>query len=88
MASVQSHKVPRVRQARQSIAHIPSTDTVREKENVTVDTGAIAKLSTQDKQSTKKARSKSIGPGGLDALREDTGNKQVIECRTLRRNQV
>lgn len=75
MSSTQSPKAPRVRQVRKSIAHTPS-DITGNKENVTVDAGAIASFSAQGKQVVKKSRSKSIGPGGLDALKEGSGNKQ------------
>ena len=77
MTSVQSPKAPRMRQARKSIAHVPTGDTGGGKENLTVDTATIGIVSAQKKQDGKKTRSKSIGPGGLDALREDAGNKQV-----------
>jgi len=77
MASTQSPKVPKVRQARKSLAAMPSTDLGGDKENMTVDTAATANLGAQGKQIAKRLRSKSIGPGGLDALKEDAGNKQV-----------
>ena len=67
-----------MRQARKSIAHTPSTDITANKENTTVDVGGIASLSAQGKQGAKKNRSKSIGPGGLDALKEGSGNKQEV----------
>ena len=78
MSSIPSPKAPRVRQARKSIAHTPSADIIGNKENTTVDVGAIAGLSAQGKQGAKKNRSKSIGPGGLDALKEGSGNKQEV----------
>ena len=78
MSSTQSPKVPRVRQARKSIAHTPSADITGNKENATVDAGAVASFSAQGKQAAKKSRSKSIGPGGLDALKEGSGNKQEV----------
>lgn len=77
MASTQSAKVPRVRQVRKSLAAMPSMDVSGDKENMTVDTAAITGLVSQGKQASKKSRSKSIGPGVLDALNEDAGNKQV-----------
>ncbi|CAD6589673.1 MAG: hypothetical protein ASARMPRED_004164 [Alectoria sarmentosa] len=76
MSSTQSPKIPRVRQARKSIAHTPSADITGNKENATVGTGAIASFGAQGKQAAKKNRSKSIGPGGLDALKDGSGNKQ------------
>ena len=77
MASMQSPKAPRMRQARKSIAHMPSTDIVGNKENLTEGSATIGTLDAQVQQQGKKSRSKSIGPGGLDALKEDSGNKQV-----------
>lgn len=79
MSSIlQSPKVSRVRQARKSIAHTPSTNSIGNKENATVDAGAIASFSAPGKQAAKKVRSKSIGPGGLDALQEGSGNTQEV----------
>ena len=78
MSGTQSPKVPRVRQARKSIAHTPSADITGNKENATVDAGAIGSLSTQGKQAVKKNRSKSIGPGGLDTLKEGSGNRLKV----------
>lgn len=78
MSNTQSPKAPRVRQARKSIAHMPSAGIVGDKENATVDAGAIASFSAQGKQAAKENRSKSIGPGGLDALKEGSGNKQEV----------
>ena len=82
MASVESPKLPRMRQARKSIAYIPSTDTVGDKENATVDTSALTSLESVSKSKAKKTRSKSIGPGGLAALKEDSGNIQVGLARS------
>ncbi|KAL9034251.1 MAG: hypothetical protein Q9180_005510, partial [Flavoplaca navasiana] len=53
---------------------MPSPDTVN-KENSTVDSTTLAEA---PKASLKKSRSKSIGPGGLDALKETTGNRREI----------
>ena len=60
--------------SRKSIAHMPSPDTVH-KENTTVDSTTLADA---PKASLKKSRSKSIGPGGLDALKEITGNRREV----------
>ena len=67
-----------MRQARKSLAHVPSIDVSGDKENLGVDSAALSSLTVQGKQTTKKSRSKSLGPGGLDALRESTGNKQEV----------
>ena len=83
MASTQSPKMPRMRQARKSLAHVPSADSTGDKENLTVDSVALTSLTAQVKQSSRKTRSKSIGPGGLDALKQSTGNKQEVSICTL-----
>ena len=72
-----------MRQARKSLAHVPSTDVSGDKENLMVDSAALSSLTVQGKQATKKSRSKSLGPGGLDVLSESTGNKQEVEDPNL-----
>jgi len=47
-----------------------------DKENMTVDTSAIAAKATSKLQ--KRSRSKSLGPGGIDALKEDAGNRRKV----------
>jgi kinetochore protein Spc7/SPC105 len=62
---------------RQLIAQMPSAD----KENMTADIGAIGgvtKRAAFGERSSKKLRSKSIGPGGLDALKDGTGNRRKV----------
>lgn len=59
--------------SRKSIAHIPSN--AMDKENMTTDIGELGSRRTQLGEK-KKARSKSIGPGGLDALQDGTGNRR------------
>ena len=81
MSSIQSPKPPRVRQARKSIAHTPSAHSTGNEENATVAVGKAADFIAQGKQTVKKSRSKSIGPGGLDALTEGSGNKQHVGLR-------
>lgn len=72
-----------MRQARKSIAHLPSSDVGANKENATLDAAALTSMTATGKQAAKKSRSKSIGPGGLDALKEGTGNKGgVRQCRS------
>ncbi|KAL6716387.1 hypothetical protein ACLMJK_005953 [Lecanora helva] len=77
MASTQSPEVSRMRHARKSIAHMPSTGIDINKENSTTGGAAIGDQDARDKQSSKKSRSKSLGPERLDALKEDSGNKRV-----------
>ena len=79
MATTQSPKAAQTRpDARKSIAHLPSPDINIEKENMTL--GNIATMSSmmETKAEPKKKRSKSIGPGGLDALKEDSGNRRKV----------
>ena len=64
-----------MRQARKSIAHLPSPDLGGDKENATVDLSTLSSLTTKGKQNAKKSRSKSVGPGGLDALKASAGNR-------------
>lgn len=67
--------------SRQSIAHLsPSKDHEYDKENATADLGSIRKrklaVSNADR---KKSRSKSLGPGGLEALKESAGNTTKVK---------
>ena len=82
MATPQSPKVVQKRlHSRKSIAHPPTTDSFVEMENVTIDLSATA---APGKAKVKKSRSKSLGPGGLEALTEDAGNRRkvrLIKCR-------
>lgn len=82
MAENKSPRAPRMRQARKSIGHLPSMDTSVDKENATVDSSSFATMAAATKQTGKKTRSKSLGPGGIDALKEGTGNKsRVSSCK-------
>ena len=73
-----------MRQARKSIAHLPSSDVGGNKENATLDASALTSMTSTGKQAAKKSRSKSIGPGGLDALKEGRGNKGGVRQRRSR----
>ncbi|KAJ5294370.1 hypothetical protein N7508_009191 [Penicillium antarcticum] len=69
---------PRPR-SRQSIAHVPrSKMTSLDKENATAEFGAAQPFagSTRSAPKDKKSRSKSLGPGGLDALKNSNGNRR------------
>ncbi len=79
MSTTQSPKASGMQpRARKSIAHIPSPDITGDKENLTVDSAGISSLTASSKLGGKKSRSKSIGPGGLDALRENGGNRRAV----------
>jgi kinetochore protein Spc7/SPC105 len=69
--------------SRKSIAHLPSAEHggSMDKENMTADIGALVgshKRATAGEKLNKKSRSKSIGPGGLDALKDGTGNRRQV----------
>ncbi|PKY02532.1 Spc7-domain-containing protein [Aspergillus campestris IBT 28561] len=70
---------PRPR-SRRSIAHVPRTRTATagDKENATLDIGAPKTRDDSAKAAAKekKSRSKSLGPGGLDALQDSNGNRR------------
>ncbi|KAI4138676.1 MAG: hypothetical protein L6R39_006668, partial [Caloplaca ligustica] len=65
--------------SRKSIAHLPSLE-MTEKENGMIDSAGLAATA---KAASKKSRSKSIGPGGLDALQEGTGNRRDAAAATI-----
>ncbi|TVY60893.1 Kinetochore protein spc7, partial [Lachnellula suecica] len=73
MSSRDEATLPATRpKSRKSLAHIPSANSLG-KENMTADLGAL--VGGKEKAS-RKSRSKSIGPGGLDALKDTTGNRR------------
>lgn len=63
-------------------ATLPSTRRTRkstsamDKDNATLDLGSGPTLA--DNRKKAKSRSKSIGPGGLDALKAGSGNRRVV----------
>ncbi|EKD17153.1 uncharacterized protein L3040_005376 [Drepanopeziza brunnea f. sp. 'multigermtubi'] len=63
--------------SRKSLAHVPSAQSM-DQENMTADLGALAggKRAVPIEKPSKKSRSKSIGPGGLDALKDSSGNRR------------
>lgn len=75
MSSRQEVTLPAILpKSRKSLAHIPSSQDM-DQENVTADIGALAGAK---KAVSKKSRSKSIGPGGLDTLKDTTGNRRKV----------
>ncbi|KAL8837034.1 MAG: hypothetical protein Q9170_002688, partial [Blastenia crenularia] len=66
-------------QSRKSIAHMPSPEFTN-KENATIDSAVLAPAT---KEASRKSRSKSIGPGGLDALQEGSGNRRQAAAATF-----
>ena len=63
-----------------------------DKENMTADIGGMmaTKRTALGERPGKKSRSKSIGPGGLDALKDSTGNrpKVILDIPRLKRFQL
>jgi kinetochore protein Spc7/SPC105 len=66
--------------SRQSIANVTSSKELEfDKENVTADPSSMRKRKlTGTEAERKKLRSKSLGPGGLDALKESPGNRTKV----------
>ncbi len=81
MSSREEVTLPATRpKSRKSMGTQPSADVV-DKENMTADIGALDvahKRTTLGDRQSKKSRSKSIGPGGLDALKDATGNRRKV----------
>lgn len=65
--------------SRKSIAHMPSYN-ITNKENVTIDSAVLPPTQIL---ASKKSRSKSIGPGGLDALKEGSGNRGEVRLAAI-----
>jgi hypothetical protein len=64
--------LPATRRTRRSVGAHTDVNKAFEKENATVDvTSSLA-------ASRKKSRSKSLGPGGLDALMKANGNRRAV----------
>ncbi|MCJ1285991.1 hypothetical protein MMC26_005333 [Xylographa opegraphella] len=75
MSTTQSPKATQVRRTRKSIAYLPSPDVTLDKENT--EDGATTNRASA-KPASRKVRSRSLGPGGLDALKQDPGNRQKL----------
>lgn len=79
MASRNEVTLPTTRpKSRKSLGSIPSAGAM-DQENMTTDFAALAsgKRAPAPKP-LKKSRSKSIGPGGLDALKDTSGNRRKV----------
>ncbi|KAK4128151.1 Spc7-domain-containing protein [Parathielavia appendiculata] len=71
MATQNEVTLPAMRRTRKSIGGDTSTRKTLDKENRTLDVGGAMA------GSRKKSRSKSMGPGGLDALKKSNGNRRA-----------
>lgn len=67
--------------SRKSLAHVPSAQTL-DQENMTADLGALTGKRGLPIDKPRKSRSKSIGPGGLDALKDTAGNRRKV-CHSI-----
>ena len=66
--------------SRQSLAHVPVSSTTGDGENATTDIGALQRDAVLSRSVLKKSRGKSLGPGGIEALKETTGNAIRVSC--------
>ena len=77
MLNTQSPKATKARpRSRKSIAHAPMLESRTGQENI--EGGILSSDTLVGKAVGRKPRSKSLGPGGLDALKEGTGNQQKV----------
>lgn len=84
MSSREEQTLPATRpRSRKSLAHVPSS--AMDQENMTADIGSLigGKKPVPIEKASKKSRSKSIGPGGLDALKDTTGNRRKVCVRAM-----
>ena len=71
--------------SRQSLVHPAATTSASngDKENFTADVAVLQRAQDAFNQK-KKLRGKSLGPGGLEALRESSGNALKVMCYSQR----
>jgi kinetochore protein Spc7/SPC105 len=78
MSSREEMTLPATRpKSRKSLGHVPLAQDV-DQENQTADIGLLTGKRAPIEKS-RKSRSKSIGPGGLDALKDTTGNRRKVQ---------
>ena len=76
-----ANRRPRTRQSISNISDLAGAGVEDDKENATLDLSNL--LSSRNAAKTiskaaKKSRSKSMGPGGLEALKETSGNRRKV----------
>jgi len=79
----QPSRKPSRPKSRQSIAHLPTSNgTATDKENATTDVSALQKRADEvaAQPLKRKVRGKSLGPGGLEALKESNGNTSKVRA--------
>ena len=67
-----------------SIVKMSTTDALGDKENFTVDTASLTGLPAKNISGVKQGRSKSIGPGGLDAHESGAESRQKVRSSTAK----
>ncbi|KAF4125086.1 kinetochore protein Spc7/SPC105 [Geosmithia morbida] len=72
MSTQREATLPATRRIRKSIGSVNDTHKLADKENATVDLGRAGAAASK-----KSSRSKSLGPGGLDALKQGSGNRRA-----------
>lgn len=70
--------VPAARRMRKSISAHSDLQKNMDKENATIDLSASSRQIGRN-----KSRSKSLGPGGLDALRQSSGNRRAVRLKPV-----
>jgi kinetochore protein Spc7/SPC105 len=77
MSSSGQTTLPPTRRVRKSIGAHTDARKAADKENVTMDLGSNSLAMN------RKLRSKSLGPGGLDALKHGNGNRRAVSFESL-----
>lgn len=87
MSSRDEMTLPAARaRSRKSLGSIPSAG-IMDQENLTTDFAALAKgKRAPTEKPLRKSRSKSIGPGGLDALQNSAGNRRKVGFLPMEQN--
>lgn len=77
MAPPTETTLPTTRRTRKSIGTHTDVRRATEKENATIDVASSVGAGR------RKTRSKSLGPGGLDALKQGSGNRRAVSDRSV-----
>lgn len=64
--------------SRQSISHMPSIRPSALKDNATTDIAALQAQHSVNQAAKKRSRGKSLGPGGLESLKEPAANAAKV----------
>lgn len=72
-----ANRRPRTRQSISNTSDLAASG-MEDKENATVDLSSLVPIAGKPVRAAKKLRSKSLGPGGLEALKETSGNRRKV----------